>query len=106
MNICDFLMQPIILTCIVIFIILGITKITTGSHNKDPVPNITMTENQKWIINKLRKADISKFNNNLWDDICPLCEKDMNLHTYGSFNQFSDHWCSHCGFITKMEVLA
>jgi hypothetical protein len=73
---------------------------------KDPTPNITMSEDQEEIVTKLRKTERSEFESNLWNNICPLCGKDMELYLYGSFYQYSDHWCTHCGFITKMEVLA
>ncbi len=53
----------------------------------------------------LRRTDPDKFEEKLWDNICPVCEKDMELRLYGSFDQFSDHWCTHCGFATKMEII-
>lgn len=81
-------------------------KWSLRDRNKDPVPSRLMSKDQQWIVNRLRKSDFAKFEKALWDNVCPLCEKDMEVHIYGSFSQFSDHWCTHCGFITKTEVLA
>lgn len=94
---------------IISIIVLGIICLCYEKHsknkNKNLVPNITMSEDQEKIVTKLRKINISIFENNLWNNTCPLCGKDMNSDTYGGFDQYSDHWCTHCGFITKMEVL-
>jgi predicted RNA-binding Zn-ribbon protein involved in translation (DUF1610 family) len=72
--------------------------ISENQQNNDVAPN-------KNTINELRKTDRQKFEDNLWDNICPICGKDMDLRIHGCFDQFSDHWCTHCGFITKMELL-
>jgi len=71
----------------------------------DPVPDREMSKWQQAAVDKLEKSDFSKFEDKLWDNTCPLCGKDMKLHTYGGYDQFSDHWCTHCNFITKCRVL-
>lgn len=87
-----------------------IQRIKKNSCKTDP---LIISENQqnkdvathKNTVKELRKTDKQKFEDNLWDSICPICGKDMDLRIYGCFDQFSDHWCTHCGFITKMELL-
>ncbi len=63
--------------------------------------NDAYTEWQQEVSDKLERDSLKKFEDNLWNNVCPLCKKDMELHTYGTYDQFSDHWCIHCGFITK-----
>jgi len=102
-------MNIVTISCIVIIVIIGIylltTTITEMRPSIDPVPKENMSKWQQQITDKLIKGNRSKFEDNLWNNVCPLCGKDMELHTYGSFDQFSDHWCTHCNFITKCRVL-
>lgn len=37
--------------------------------------------------------------------VCPVCANKLSSESYGSYDQFSDHKCSHCGFKQLGEVL-
>ena len=71
----------------------------------DKTPKRTMSKLTKEVVNKLRHADNEEFENKLWDDVCPMCGASMEVNTYGFVHQYSDHWCTKCDFITKLEVL-
>ena len=92
--------------CIIAVTLIAFIIITTRCKSIDPVPPTHMSKDQQKIVGMLKKSNLNKFRNNLWDNVCPLCGKGMELHLYGSCDAFSDHWCVHCGFVTKMEVLA
>jgi predicted RNA-binding Zn-ribbon protein involved in translation (DUF1610 family) len=65
-------------------------------------------EMSPWLEKKmraLRKENLEEFESKLRNNECPNCGSEMGLKTYGSADQFSDHWCNKCGFITLMEVL-
>ena len=91
----------IIVITIIIAVIIAAFILIPQLKCMDPVPKGNMSEWQQEVSDKLERDSLKKFEDNLWNNVCPLCKKDMELHTYGTYDQFSDHWCIHCGFITK-----
>ena len=66
--------------------------------------NHTMQEMRRKALIQTEK-DGKDYYDLLFNDICPLCGEKVETELYGSVDQFSDHKCSKCGFVTKGEVL-
>ena len=98
----------IVIDIILVLLLVGVVLYTVFrcAPKFDPVPKREMHPWLVDVMDRKRKKDSSQFEDLLWNGICPNCGGKLRSHYYGSVDQFSDHWCTKCSFITLMEVLA
>ena len=65
----------------------------------NPIPIVS-----QWAVEKARNNP--NYIECLQEDICPACGNEgLNEEIYGTFDQYSKHHCTKCGFATSCEVL-
>lgn len=99
--------NPVTSTCFVIIVIMLILIIRRKSVTTVERPLYRVALSQAAVIEAEKRAnERQRIRNCLWEGICPKCSKDLTQKHYGSYDQFTDSECPHCGFKSLCDVLA
>lgn len=88
--------------CVIVYLVRGARR---NWNSTKPTPQQEMEPWLQYKIDFIRQNTPGWFTNKLRNDECPNCNRKITSRYYGENDQFSDHWCDHCGFITVLEVL-